>query len=105
MPARTPYILSIEADNVSENHVVRLTNRTSGNILTGKFNSSGQVVIDINGEESGFTTEIAEDDVIEIKVTGKYEGFTTHTIDLVVGGGDISLTTSALSSNTPEVSL
>ena len=107
MAARTPYVLAIEDSSsvVSEGHEVRLTNRSTGEILVGIFDDEYHCVVDINGEGSGFTTEISEDDVIEIKITGKYEAFTTHTVDLVQGGCGITLTTSALSSNTTEVSL
>jgi len=104
MAARKPYALSISCTNVSSSHIVTIFNRTNKESLTGVFDSSGHTVIDL----ANLTTEIAVNDQLEIKVNGKYEAYTVHTItttSLNNGGTDIELTSVATSSTLADVSL
>ena len=101
-----PYVLAItdSAGKVGTESKVYAYNRTNDEELEATFNASSQALIDL-GE---FTTEIAQGDVIEIRVTGLYEGITTHTVDLTgpaSGGADVSITTTDVSTSITSISL
>ena len=101
-----PYTVSIESSqgSAAEGFKVRVTNRNSKETLIGTFNSLGRALVDL----AEYATQFANGDVLEIKVNGKIEGFTTHTVNTSgasSGGTDVSLTTAAVNSNLVSVSL
>jgi len=101
-----PYVLAINdsSSDVSSGHTVRVYNRTTQELIVGTFDSEYHALVDL----ANFTNAITEDDILDIKVLGKYVGATTHTVSLSgskSGGVDINLTTAASPSSLVAVSL
>ncbi len=103
---KTPYPLAIVdgAGNLTTGNVVWAYNRTTQEKLSGRFNSSSQVVVDLGN----LTTELTEGDEIEVWSNGKFEDFIIHTVRLTgsnSGRGEVTLTSAAISSSLENVSL
>lgn len=99
-----PYTLFLSDSNASEGHIVIAVNRTTGEKLTERFNSSKEVGFDL----ANFTTAVEEGDVIEIVMLSKYVASTTHTVTktgAASGGADLSWTSAASPSNLTSISL
>ena len=99
--ARQPYVIALYDSNVSEGHKLMAINMINGEKISGTFNAAKEVLIDL----ANLPTEITEGDIIEIKMLSKYVAFTTHTVQLELGGAEISWTSAASPSNLVAVSL